>query len=101
MAGKNMVAWENVCTPIEHGGLGIKRIEDQNIFLLLKFVHNMHTKTENPCVQWILKAHYPNNKRLGDKEPMDLEGSLSQLFSDHCVSDQSFVSEERLDNLYF
>lgn len=38
-----LVAWKNVCTTKELGGLGTKDLGAQNICLLLKLIHRLHT----------------------------------------------------------
>jgi hypothetical protein len=41
------VAWDVLCRPIEEGGLNIKNLETQNICLLLKFIHKLHTPNKS------------------------------------------------------
>jgi hypothetical protein len=37
-----LVAWEKVCQPKEEGGQRIKRLDTQNVCLLLKLIHHLH-----------------------------------------------------------
>jgi hypothetical protein len=46
----------------KHQKLGI-----QNICLLLKFIHKLHTSNKSSWAKWILSFIYPGQKRLGDK----------------------------------
>jgi hypothetical protein len=61
------VAWDAVCRPIEEGGLNIKNIEIQNICLLLKFIHKLHTPNKSSWANWIHSCVYSGQKRLGGK----------------------------------
>lgn len=49
-----LVAWDNICTSKEHGGLGIKNMENMNHCLLLKFVHKLHDASTPPWKRWFL-----------------------------------------------
>jgi hypothetical protein len=64
---RRWVAWDVVYRPIEEGGLGIKNLETQNICLLLKFIHKLHTSNNSSWASWIRTYIYRGNKRLGDK----------------------------------
>ena len=48
-----MVAWQGVCIPKEKGGLGIKDIGTQNICLLLKLIHRLHSSNESAWAEWV------------------------------------------------
>jgi hypothetical protein len=61
------VAWDVVCRPVDEGGLNIKILETQNICLLLKFIHKLHTPNKSSWANWILSFVYSGQKRLGDK----------------------------------
>jgi hypothetical protein len=65
--GQCKIAWDIVCRPIEEGGLNIKNLKIQNICLLLKFIHKLHTSNISPWTKWIRSTVYRGNKRLGDK----------------------------------
>jgi hypothetical protein len=52
------VAWDTVCRPIEEGGLNIKNPEMQNVCLLLKFIHKLHTPNNISWVKWIKNFIY-------------------------------------------
>jgi hypothetical protein len=58
-----MVAWENVCTSKHEGGLGVKNLEQQNISLLLKFIHKYHTQPDCSWAKWIRNSVYSNQKK--------------------------------------
>jgi hypothetical protein len=45
-------AWENVCPAKEDGGLGIRRLDTQNAYLLLKLVHRLHLQG-SAWAQWV------------------------------------------------
>jgi hypothetical protein len=45
--GQCKIAWDIVCRPIDEGGLNIKNLETQNICLLLKFIHKLHTSNDS------------------------------------------------------
>jgi hypothetical protein len=62
-----MIAWEIVCTSKHEGGLGVKNLEQQNISLLLKFIHKYHTQPDCSWAKWIRNSVYSNQKRIGDK----------------------------------
>ncbi|RLN09471.1 putative ribonuclease H protein [Panicum miliaceum] len=47
-----LLAWDTVCQTKEHGGLGVKNLEDMNHCLLLKFVHKLHEPSSVPWKQW-------------------------------------------------
>ena len=49
-----LLNWESVCTSKACGGLGIKKLEDQNHCLLLKFVHKLHDPSPLPWKNWLL-----------------------------------------------
>jgi hypothetical protein len=67
LGGQCKVAWDVVYISIEEGGLDIKNLETQNIYLLLKFIHKLHTSNNRSWVKWIRASIYQGNKRLGDK----------------------------------
>jgi hypothetical protein len=48
------VAWDVVWRSIEEGGLNVKNLEIQNICLLLKFIHQLHTPNRSSWANWIL-----------------------------------------------
>ena len=50
---KCLVAWPNVCTAKNLGGLGIKDVGTQNICLLLKLVHRLHCSENSAWAQWV------------------------------------------------
>jgi hypothetical protein len=51
---KLLGGWENVCAEKSHGGLGIRKLEDQNHCLPLKFVHKIHEASSVPWKNWFL-----------------------------------------------
>jgi hypothetical protein len=79
-----------VCRPIDEGGLDIKNLETQNICLLLKFIHKLHTSNNCSRAKWIQKMVYHDNKRLGDKISVCSNSwrylmTLAQLYRDLTV----------------
>jgi hypothetical protein len=67
LGGNCKISWDVVCRPIEEGGLNIKNLEIQNICLLLKFIHKLHTSNNSSWAKWIRSIVYKGNKRLGHK----------------------------------
>lgn len=49
-----LVAWKNVCTPKEVGGLGVKNILTQNFCLMLKFAFKFLHSPNQPWKTWLL-----------------------------------------------
>ena len=52
-AAKCLVAWTNVCTTKEWGGLGIRDLGTQNICLLLNLIHRLHCAHSSAWAAWI------------------------------------------------
>jgi hypothetical protein len=52
------VAWDTVCRPVEEGSLNIKNLETQNICLLLKFIHKLHSPNKSSWANRILSFVY-------------------------------------------
>lgn len=52
---KCLVAWENVQTPKEAGGLGVKDLHSQNHCLLMKFVDKLLSSDQAAWKEWILR----------------------------------------------
>jgi hypothetical protein len=50
---KCLVAWANVCTTKDMGGLGIKDFGTQNVCLLLNIVHRLHCASSSAWGRWI------------------------------------------------
>jgi hypothetical protein len=50
---KCLVAWANVCTTKDMGGLGIKDFDTQNLCLLLNIVHRLHCASSSAWGRWI------------------------------------------------
>jgi hypothetical protein len=46
--GQPMIAWDKVCKPKSHGGLGIIDIATHNQALLMKFLHKFLNKEDTP-----------------------------------------------------
>jgi hypothetical protein len=65
--GHCKVAWDVVCRSVEERGLDIKNLEIQNICLLLKFIHKLHTANNCSWAKWIQSSVYRGNKIPGDK----------------------------------
>jgi hypothetical protein len=49
------VAWEQVCTSKQFGGLGLKDLELQNQCMLLKFVDKFFSGQHAPWRDWLLQ----------------------------------------------
>jgi hypothetical protein len=56
--GQCKIVWDVVCRPIEEGGLNIKNLEIQNIYLLLKFIHKLHSSNDSSWAKWIQTTVY-------------------------------------------
>jgi hypothetical protein len=52
-AAKCLVAWEKCCTSKELGGLGIKDFGVQNVCLLLKLIHRLHSSEGSAWGSWV------------------------------------------------
>jgi hypothetical protein len=50
---KCLVAWQNVCTTKDLGGLGIKDWGPETLCLLLKLVHRLHCSETSAWAQWV------------------------------------------------
>ena len=65
---KCLVAWKDVCTPKQSGGLGIKNMELQNNALLIKRLNHLHS-TPSSWANWIWQEFEDSSiftdKRLG------------------------------------
>jgi hypothetical protein len=48
-----LVAWTNVCTTKDLGGLGTKDLGAQNICLLLKLIHRLHSAESSAWAHWV------------------------------------------------
>ena len=54
----SLAAWEMVCKPKKHGGLGVINIKVQNDALLMKFLQKFYNKLDVPWVQLIWNTYY-------------------------------------------
>ncbi|XP_073360031.1 uncharacterized protein [Aegilops tauschii subsp. strangulata] len=54
----SLAAWDMVCKPKKHGGLGVINIQLQNDALLMKFLHTFHNKLDVPWVHLIWDTYY-------------------------------------------
>ncbi|KAH1057051.1 hypothetical protein J1N35_035116 [Gossypium stocksii] len=52
-----LVGWNKICQPKMHGGLGFRRLEDQNKAFMMKIGYSLITKSEALWVQ-VLRAKY-------------------------------------------
>ncbi|WVZ73186.1 hypothetical protein U9M48_021527 [Paspalum notatum var. saurae] len=50
---KCLVAWEEVQQSKADGGLGVKKLGGQNICLLMKLLHQLHTASSSSWVVWV------------------------------------------------
>lgn len=48
-----LIAWDDVCKDKEDGGLGIRRLDTQNVCLLLKLLHRLHHPSESSWALWV------------------------------------------------
>ena len=51
------VAWDDVCKPKEEGGLGIKRIKDCNLAMMMRYIWLLFTDKQNLWVLWVHTYH--------------------------------------------
>jgi len=67
--GTALIAWEKICRPKTHGGLGVLDITSHNKALLLKFMHKFLNKFDSPWVSIIWETHYshsiPGDRMVG------------------------------------
>ncbi|KAK5785254.1 hypothetical protein PVK06_039821 [Gossypium arboreum] len=52
-----LVGWDDICQPKMHGGLGFRRLGDQNKAFMMKISYNLITKSETLWVQ-VFRAKY-------------------------------------------
>lgn len=53
MGSQCLVPWECVCSLKEDGGLGVKRLDTQNVALLLKLIHRLHHLGDSAWARWV------------------------------------------------
>ena len=86
-----LVAWQNVCTTKDLGGLGIKDFGVQNVCLLLHLIHRLHNPTQSAWAQWIRdRADLANMKCSSMGNHWDLLSSILPLYqaiTTVCVGD--------------
>lgn len=56
--GFALVAWEKVCKPKTHGGLGVLDLATHNQALLMKYLHKFMNKEDSPWVNIIWETYY-------------------------------------------
>jgi hypothetical protein len=54
-------SWEDICKPIEHGGLGVRDLQTVNKSLIMQSAWNIVTN-KNPFLSNVLKAKYYSNE---------------------------------------
>lgn len=54
----SLAAWDMVCHPKCHGGLGVLNIQVQNEALLMKFLHNFYNRHDIPWVKLVWNTYY-------------------------------------------
>lgn len=42
----DLISWEQICTYLKYGGLGLKRLKDANVFLLYKWLWDLGKASE-------------------------------------------------------
>ncbi|KAJ1273852.1 hypothetical protein BS78_05G016600 [Paspalum vaginatum] len=85
-----LVAWESVCTTKGMGGLNVKDLRIQNLCLLLKLLHRLHTATESSWAAWVREG--VNLATLSGALKDDLATMLPALYS-HCTKQETSVHE--------
>lgn len=55
----SLAAWELVCRPKKHGGLGVINLEIQNKALLMKHLHKFFSRADIPWVQLVWSNYAP------------------------------------------
>jgi hypothetical protein len=73
--GQCLVAWDKVCIPKKHGGLGVLSNNSQNSALLAKFLTEPHSNTIAPWACWFV---------------MCMVGLLLEILGIHIVSTLRF-----------
>jgi hypothetical protein len=48
-----LVAWEQVCRSKLEGGLGIRCLPTQNLYLQVKLLHRLHASPGSPWASWV------------------------------------------------
>ncbi|XP_073353930.1 uncharacterized protein [Aegilops tauschii subsp. strangulata] len=71
-----LVAWDQVCRAKEEGGLGVRDLATQNISLLLKVLHRLHSMPLSRWASWVWSS-------LGERLLLDARGS--SLAGEHWV----------------
>lgn len=61
----SLVGWDSICQPKKHGGLGLRRLKDQNISFLLKLGFNIVANNEALWVR-VLRSKYKMKEGLPD-----------------------------------
>lgn len=64
-SSKPKVAWVDICTPKEEGGLGLRECRTWNKALLLKTLWEIHTNKNNLWIRW-MHAFYLRGKDIWD-----------------------------------
>jgi hypothetical protein len=78
---KCLVAWPNVCTTKDLGGLGIRDFGTQNICLLLSLIHRLHCAHSSAWASWIKqRADIANMRCEGLGQHWELLRSLLPLY---------------------
>lgn len=54
----SLAAWDMVCKPKKHGGLGVINIKVQNDALIMKLLHKFYSKLDVPWVHLIWNKYY-------------------------------------------
>ena len=70
--GQALVAWNKVCRPKNHGGLGVLDLNVQNSALLLKNLDKFYNHKDIPWVHLVWNTYHCNGKLPGQS----LEGSF-------------------------
>ncbi|KAK2401903.1 hypothetical protein QL285_051464 [Trifolium repens] len=60
---KSPVAWDHVCAPKAHGGLGLISLDEWNQANLAKLLWNIHSKADNLWIKWI-HSYYVKQEQI-------------------------------------
>ena len=67
--GMVLIAWDKVCLPKSHGGLGVLDLQAHNQVLLVKFLHKFLNREDIPWVNIVWEAYYqdslPGDRLIG------------------------------------
>lgn len=74
----SLIAWDHVCDTKDSGGLGLKDLGLQNICLLLKLIHKLHSEHVSSWARWV-RSNACIASLIGDLHGQHWEMLLSLL----------------------